>query len=257
MSFAGFATPPKGIPKSPTPFTFGIPQDEEARLLELVKTAEVGAPSYYNTHADAATGTFGLSRDWLVKAREHWLNDFDWAAQQEKLNRYPNFHMHVTTSDGQLFYLHFAALFSQNPDANNRAVVFMHGWPGAWFEFGPMLDLLRQKYTPETLPFHVIVPSIPDYGFSKRPRGEDGLGKELTLDVATEAMNELMKALGFNKYIAQGGDIGAILAQVMAARFEECVGFHRECPLSPLGIMTNISGLQALMVKSQSVFHET
>jgi microsomal epoxide hydrolase len=91
-----------------------------------------------------------------------------------------------------------------------------------------VMDLLVEKYTPETLPYHVVVPSIPDYGLSKR-RNED---RELTLDAASEAANQLMVDLGFDAYVAQGGDVGALLAQGMCGVYTECKAFHRELAVS-------------------------
>jgi len=137
----------------------------------------------------------------------------------------------TTPSDGQLFTLHFTALFSLSPSA--IPITLLHGWPGSWLEFAPVLDLLAEKYTPSTLPYHVIVPSIPDYGLSTRA---DEDTKELTMEGAAEALNGLMIALGFEGgYVAQGGDVGSFLAQTMCGLFGECKAFHCECTLSALG----------------------
>lgn len=105
-------------------------------------------------------------------------------------------------------------------------MILLHGWPGAWFEFAPLLELLGRKYSPQTLPYHVIVPSIPDYGLSTRA---DELATELTMDAAAGAMDGLMRALGFGAgYVAQGGDVGAFLAQVMCGVYDGCRAFHCE-----------------------------
>ena len=91
-----------------------------------------------------------------------------------------------------------------------------------------MLDILRARYTPDTLPYHVIVPSIPDYGFSTRPSDSDFEQEELTMDFAAEAMNELMLSLGFGEtgYVAQGGDVGYALARAMANNHDACKASH-------------------------------
>lgn len=171
---------------------------------------------------------YGISRDWLVTAQETWASPsfFSWRAHERRQNAFPQFKINITVpSDGEPFELHFAALFSTNKSA--VPITLLHGWPGSWSEFAGVLDLLAKKYTAETLPYHVVVPSIPDYGLSTRP-GETTGGKEVTMERASEALNELMKALGFKRYVAQGGDVGSFLAQTMCRLFEECRAFHCE-----------------------------
>ncbi|KAK0631137.1 Alpha/Beta hydrolase protein [Bombardia bombarda] len=224
MAVSPFGTLPLGIPGNPVPYTHHIPSNTLHHLPHLVRSVDIAVPSYYNTHAYTPNGTFGTSLEWLSSAAHTWVNDFDWRAHEDHWNSFPNFKINVTTpSDNQAFNLHFAALFSKKKDA--VPIILMHGWPGSWLEFVPLLDLIVEKYTPETLPFHVIVPSIPDYGLSTR---SDELTKELDLKGASEAMNELMKALGFGVggYIAQGGDVGYALAAYMSAKFDECKAVH-------------------------------
>lgn len=252
MALASFGVLPTGIPGNPVPFDMLVPKRDQNHLNNLVRKAEIGVPSYYNQHADPAEGVFGITRDWLSDAQHTWVRDFDWSDHQDKYNGFPNYRINVTTSDGQLFDLHFAGLFSQKADA--KPIILMHGWPGAWTEFVPMLDLLAAKYTPQTLPYHVVVPSIPDYGLSTRA---DELETELGIEVAAEAMNELMVNLGFDKYVAQGGDIGAFLAQTMCGLFEQCIGFHRKYPFPLRTVGSRIDMLtRDGLARSQHVFHD-
>ncbi|KAK3681711.1 Alpha/Beta hydrolase protein [Podospora appendiculata] len=221
MALASFSTLPAGLTGVPVPYTFHVPNNDLRHLPNLARAANIGVPTWYNTHANAANGTFGVSRDWLLDAQETWVDRYDWRAHEAHYNRLPHYKINVTTpSDGQVFELHFAALFSKRRDA--VPAVFMHGWPSAWLEFLPMLDLLAAKYTADTLPYHIIVPSIPDFGLSSRTK----VDRELTLPVAAEAMNQLMRALGFKAYVAQGGDVGYALAQYMCGVFDECKAFH-------------------------------
>jgi pimeloyl-ACP methyl ester carboxylesterase len=86
-----------------------------------------------------------------------------------------------------------------------------------------MMDLLRKKYTPENLPYHIIAPSLPDYGLS----GSLSQNLEMSLERAASIMNGLMIALGFEKgYVAQGGDLGSMIARLMAVNHKECKAFH-------------------------------
>lgn len=98
-----------------------------------------------------------------------------------------------------------------------------HGFPSSFVEFLPMLELLVQKYTPESLPYHVIVPSLPDYGLSRSASQQ----AEMTLDQAARIMNQLMLDLGFGQgYVVQGGDLGSMLSRIMSVEYESCKAFH-------------------------------
>ncbi|GAB1313722.1 hypothetical protein MFIFM68171_03932 [Madurella fahalii] len=224
MADAGFGVVPLGIPGTPTPFTLHVSQADVNQLSNLVQTAVIGVPSYYNTHnsTDGPDYTFGISRDWLANAADVWVNGFDWRSTETHWNSFPQFTINVTTpSDGQVFDIHFGALFSRNPDA--IPIIFSHGWPSSWSDFIPIFELLTAKYTPETLPYHIITPSIPDYGLSTRSHVTE---TELDFYMAAEALNELMKALGFDAYIAQGGDVGSGLTAALGARHDECKAVH-------------------------------
>lgn len=85
----------------------------------------------------------------------------------------------------------------------------------------PIFQLLKDKYTPETLPYHVIVPSLPGYAFSSGPR----LDKDFGVEDAARILDRLMSMLGFGDgYIAQGGDIGSRVARSLAATYPGCKG---------------------------------
>lgn len=85
----------------------------------------------------------------------------------------------------------------------------------------PILELLRNNYTPETLPYHVIVPSLPGYAFSSPPP----LDRDFRTGDVARIFNRLMQDLGFgNGYVVQGGDIGSKIARAMAVEYESCKG---------------------------------
>lgn len=138
------------------------------------------------------------------------------------MERYPAVHhqRHVP-SDGEVFHPHFAALFSRRQDA--VPVVISHRWPSSWTDFVPFLELLAAKYTPHTLPYHIVTLSIPDYGLSAR---SNQTTSELTFNRAAEALNELMKSLGFDAYIAQGGDVVAGITAALGGNHDECKAVH-------------------------------
>ncbi|KAK4202089.1 putative epoxide hydrolase [Triangularia verruculosa] len=221
LNLSSFGVLPQGFLTQPAPFTLNVPMRDVHRLSAQVDQANIGIPQYYNTHADPTNGTYGVSRSWLIDAQETWLSDFDWRAHEQEQNKFPNFRINVTIpSDGQVFDLHFAALFSKREDA--VPITFLHGWPGSWMEFIPVMELLAEKYTADTLPYHVVVPSIPDYGLSFRHEET----KMLTMAAAGEAINTLMIQLGFGSgYVAQGGDVGSFMSQVLS-HHDECKAYH-------------------------------
>jgi microsomal epoxide hydrolase len=114
------------------------------------------------------------------------------------------------------------ALFSTSPDA--IPIILLHGWPGSFLEFLPLMGLLRDKTSPDHLKYHVIVPSLPGYGLSNG----QSVSSDFSQDDAARIMDKLMHELGFGKgYVAQGGDVGSRVARIMAASHESCKG---ECP---------------------------
>lgn len=92
---------------------------------------------------------------------------------------------------------------------------------GSYLEFLPMLDLFRQEYTPDTLPYHFIVPSLPGYAFSSGPP----LDRNYTNEDVARVLDQLMKDLGLGSgYVAQGGDIGSRVSRVLAVDHDSCKG---------------------------------
>lgn len=95
-------------------------------------------------------------------------------------------------------------------------------WPlGSFLEFLEVIDILRKRYSPEELPYHIIVPSLPGYTVSSGPP----LTKDFNLEAVARIMNKLMVGLGFGAgYIAQGGDVGSFLCRILNAYHDECTG---------------------------------
>lgn len=94
---------------------------------------------------------------------------------------------------------------------------------GSFLEFLPIMSLLRKKYTASNLPYHIIVPSLPGFAFSSGPPQD----RDFTTTDCAWVINQLMIDLGFdNGYVAQGGDFGCAIANVIAVKFEACVAQH-------------------------------
>ncbi|KAI5478492.1 hypothetical protein MNV49_005020 [Pseudohyphozyma bogoriensis] len=216
-----YATFPTNSTLKPTPFKVSVPDEALAELKALLAASKL-APETYENSKGAEGRRYGVTREWMVEAKEAWEKNFDWRRHEASINKIPQFKVPIKDDNGVDFDIHFAALFSQKPDA--IPLIFVHGWPGkfrSYFEFLDLLRLLTSKYTPTTLPYHIVVPSIPGYAFSSPPPLDREFGQR---DVASLFVN-LMKGLGFERYVAQGGDLGSTIVQIMAED-ESCVAIH-------------------------------
>ncbi|MFB6394751.1 epoxide hydrolase family protein [Polymorphospora lycopeni] len=145
----------------------------------------------------------GVPTGWLRDLADHWRTGYDWRAAESELNAYPQF---TTEIDGQR--IHFLHVRSPEPDA--FPLVLTHGWPGSVVEFldiiGPLTDPRAHGGDPADA-FHLVIPSLPGFGFSG-PTADGGWD---TARIA-RAWAELMRRLGYDRYGAQGGDIGAAVS---------------------------------------------
>lgn len=150
------------------------------------------------------------------------------AQHESYLNTFPQYLASVPDDDGTIHTIHFAALFSSKRDAVPLAR--FHGWPCTFAEFFPVLSLLRDKYTPEDLPYHVLLPSLPGWMFSSALP----LDRDWTIADSARIMHKLLVMLGFESgYVVQGGDIGASVARTMAVEYEACRAVHlNHCHMS-------------------------
>jgi epoxide hydrolase len=149
----------------------------------------------------------GVPLDYLQELARYWHDGFDWRAQEARLNQLPQF---TTVIDGQP--IHFLHVRSPEPDA--LPLVITHGYPGSVVEFldliGPLTDPRAHGGDPADA-FHLVAPSLPGFGFST-PVREPGWA----LGRTTRAWAELMARLGYGRYGAQGGDIGAGVTGMLA-----------------------------------------
>jgi len=157
----------------------------------------------------------GVPADYLRKVADRWADGFDWRVYEAALNRYPQY---STVVDGAS--IHFLHVRSPRPDA--VPLLLLHGWPNTVLDF---LDLIGPLTDPgdASLPaFHLVVPSLPGYGFSgplPGPGWTDGR--------TAAALAELMSRLGYDRYGVHGGDVGAFIAPLIGrARPGNVVGVH-------------------------------
>ena len=220
---AGYDTIPAGSSLQVDKFTLSIPDQEIKDFKDLLRLSKLAPKTYENLHADAKTGKFGVSHEWMTTTKDYWLNQYDWREVEKQNNSFPNFIAHVKDDNGEVFKIHFMALFSKKKDA--IPLLYMHGWPGSHFEHLDLFDLYRKKYSPEDLPYHTIAVSLPGWTLSSGP----SLDRNFDTEDIGRLMNKLMVGLGFgNGYICQGGDIGSFVAKVIAGTYDECKGVHCE-----------------------------
>lgn len=203
-------------PSSAKRFFLKVSDQDISEWRQLLQLSKIGPTTYENQNA--AEQNFGITHKWLTDTKDYWLNKYDWRAQQEYINSFDNFKMQIDEID-----CHFIGLFSKQKDA--IPIIFMHGWPGSFIEFLPMLEVIEKQYEKKDLPYHIIVPSLPGYTLSSGPPPD----KNWTMEDSARIMHKLMTNLGFEKYIAQGGDVGSFEAQLMAKNEDACVGIHRVC----------------------------
>ncbi|KAF8855289.1 alpha/beta-hydrolase [Acephala macrosclerotiorum] len=154
---SSWSTVPSKALKLPTSFTVSIPEEQLSDIYKLLE----------------------LQRSLLRECEKH-------------MNSFP--HFKIPVEDGisnTTFELHFVALFSSRADA--IPILLLHGWPGSFLEFLPILLLAKSQYTPETLPYHLIIPSLPGYAFSSPPP----LDRDFRIEDIARVMNHLMLDLGF------------------------------------------------------------
>ncbi|KAK5064705.1 hypothetical protein LTR84_000539 [Exophiala bonariae] len=259
MSSGGFETLPNGASSTIKPWRVDIPQESLDELNVLLKRTPLAPPTYENSLPDAEDRHLGVRRDWLTAAKKHWEDGgFDWRKKEEYINTFPHFkaqiHDDALSSD---FDIHFVALFSKRSDA--IPIVFVHGWPGSFLEFLPMLELLRSRYkTADELPYHLIVPSLPGYTFSSAPP----LDKNFTIDDAARLFDRLIvHDLGLSAYVAQGGDVGGRVARSLASQYEHCKAAHlNTAPMpapDPSRLQSPISALEHEGIERGNQFTQT
>jgi len=167
----------------------------------------------------------GIPLDYLKEVCGYWAEKYDWRAREAALNQLAQYRARV----GGLG-LHFIHVRSPEPSA--LPLVISHGWPGSVVEF-------RKVIAPLTDPaahggdaadaFHVVAPSLPGYGFSDKPT-ETGWGVERIADT----WSELMQGLGYDRYVAQGGDWGAMVTTCIGMQDpDHCAGIHLNMPIVP------------------------
>jgi pimeloyl-ACP methyl ester carboxylesterase len=197
------------------PFSLNIPEEQ---LVDLRRRL---AATRWPTKELVEDRSQGVQLATLRELARYWTTDYDWRPCEARLNALPQFTTEIDGVD-----IHFIHVRSRHENA--LPLIMTHGWPGSVIELletvGPLTDPTSHGGTPEDA-FHLVLPSLPGYGFSGEPN-------ELGWDSGriARAWAELMDRLGYTGYVAQGGDVGASVTDAMG----------RQAPEGLLGIHVNL-----------------
>jgi pimeloyl-ACP methyl ester carboxylesterase len=192
----------------------------EADLTDLRRRLNATRWPEKETVTDASQG---VQLATVQKLAQYWATDYDWRKCEAKLKALSHF---ITEIDG--LDIHFIHVRSKHENA--LPLIVTHGWPGSIIEQLKIVEPLTNPTAhggTESDAFHLVIPSMPGYGFSGKPTSP-GWGPEHI----ARAWNVLMKRLGYSKYVAQGGDWGAIIVDLMGV----------QAPPELIGIHTNMAG---------------
>ena len=200
-----------------TPFSIDIDENQLADLklrLAMTRLPDRETPQDWSQ---------GIPLAFMQSVKTYWEQEYQWSERQALLNQWPGF---KTNLDG--IHVHFLHIRSKHDDA--KPLLMTHGWPGSIVEFqkviGPLTDPTQHGGT-EADAFHVVCPTLPGFGFSDQPQAP-GWGIER---IAT-AWDALMVRLGYDQYLAQGGDWGAIVTTAIGVQnLGHCKGIHITMPV--------------------------
>jgi pimeloyl-ACP methyl ester carboxylesterase len=186
-----------------SPFRVNIPQATINRILTRVREAR------WPDRLDAPDWRYGVNWDYMKQLASYWTTRFDWRKTEAHLNSHPQFIARVEDYD-----IHFYHVKGRGP--NPLPLVLTHGWPGSVVEFIDAIGPLSED-------FDVVVPSLPGYGFSSKPKAKP-IGPPTVARLWHKLMTEV---LGYPKFGAQGGDWGLAVTTELAGQFpDSVVGIH-------------------------------
>jgi pimeloyl-ACP methyl ester carboxylesterase len=208
----------RGEDRSIRPFKAHIPQAQIDELRRRIKATRFPERETVDDFSQ------GVQLAKLKPLVEYWGTKYDWRKAEARLNALPQF---VTNIDG--LDIHF--IHVRSPHANAIPLLMTHGWPGSVFELlkvvDPLVNPTAHGGSAEDA-FHLVLPSYPGYAFSGKPQQAASWGP----DHVARAFHELMLRVGYQEYVSQGGDWGAIISEVLAV----------QAPKGLLGIHINMPG---------------
>lgn len=187
-----------------TPFQVSVSAEEVKDLRDRL------ARTRWTDQLPDAGWNYGTELGFLRRLCDYWRDDYDFDGYVRRLNAYPQFLAEIGGEQIQFYHVR-----SSVPTA--KPLVLIHGWPGSVIEFLDLIGRLTEPEDPADA-FHVVVPSLPGYGYSGPTRSQ-----YVDIDRAAEMIKLLMAELGYPRYFAQGGDWGAITTSRMAETYPDNV----------------------------------
>jgi len=188
------------------PFAVNVPQsilDDLKLRLTLTRWPDELSGSAWN---------YGADLSYMKELTEYWQHNFDWRKVEREINAYPNF---VADIDGH--QIHF--MYIKGKGKRSLPLIITHGWPGSFLEMMKLIPLLTEN---ADFSFDLVIPSIPGFGFSGKPT-EPGCNSAIVADL----WHQLMTTLGYDRYGAQGGDIGSGVSTWLALKYpSNLIGLH-------------------------------
>ena len=208
------------------PFHLDVPEEQLAELRRRIEATRWPSRELVDDRSQ------GVQLGALQALARYWTTDYDWRACEARLNALPQFTTEIDGVD-----IHFIHVRSPHEDA--LPLVMTHGWPGSVVELletvGPLTDPTAHGGDAEDA-FHLVLPSLPGYGFSGEP-AEVGWNVGRT----GQAWAELMRRLGYTRYVAQGGDVGAAVTDAMSRQAPDgLLGVHINLLVGALAIMDQL-----------------
>ncbi|KAL8682113.1 MAG: hypothetical protein Q9186_001818 [Xanthomendoza sp. 1 TL-2023] len=182
------------------PFTISVPDSQLERLSEKLRNTN------FPDELDEAGWDLGAPLADIKRLTKYWQEKYDWRKAEAAINQLPNYKTSIDIDGYGTLDIHF--VHQKSPVEGAIPLLFCHGWPGSFLEVSKILPLLTSSTTPS---FHIIAPSLPNFGFSS-PVTKRGF----SLPQYAETCHKLMLALGYPHYVTQGGDWGCMITRIMA-----------------------------------------
>ncbi|WP_454715517.1 epoxide hydrolase family protein [Caulobacter segnis] len=198
------------------PFKVAIPEADITAMKRRI------AATRWADAEPATDDSQGVRRQTLEPLMRYWATDYDWRKVETRLNALPMFVTEIDDLDIQFIHV-------RSRHAQALPMILTHGWPGSILEFLKVIDPLTNPTAhggKAEDAFHLVIPSIPGFGFSAKPKvtgwGSDHIGR---------AWSQLMLRLGYDRYVSQGGDCGSVISQRMALqKVQGLAGIHLNMP---------------------------
>ncbi|KAL8671509.1 MAG: hypothetical protein Q9168_003978, partial [Polycauliona sp. 1 TL-2023] len=181
-------------------FKIALPDSQLERLAQKLQTTN------FPDELDEAGWGYGAPLADIKRLTKYWQEHYDWRKAEAAINKLPNYRTPIDIDGFGTLNIHF--IHQKSPVEGAIPLLFVHGWPGSFLEVTKILPLLTSSTTPS---FHIIAPSLPNFGFSTAvtKRG-------FALPQYAETCHKLMLALGYPQYVTQGGDWGCMITRIMS-----------------------------------------